>query len=274
MSELTDTPPEVERELIRIHRDMPPARKWAQMGRLYADGRYLHAAGVRRRNPAATPRDILRDWIVVNLGIDPPPPLGEPKEILPKQSLLDLRDVVRAFDQLGVAYALGGSMASSHYGLSRHTNDADLTAEPFPGREEEFAAALGPDYYLSLDAVRDANRRRSTFNVLNSTTGFKADIFVRKDDPFEHEVLRRRVPLELSDEPGPTVYMQTAEDVVLFKLRWYRLGNEVSEQQWKDVRNVLRTQAGRLDEVYLDRWAAHLGVADLLERARQESRLP
>jgi hypothetical protein len=71
-----------------------------------------------------------------------------------------------------------------------------------------------------------------------------------------------------------TVFLQTAEDVILFKLRWYRMGGEVSDQQWRDIRNVLRIQEGRLDNTYLDHWAAELAVADLLGRARQESQLP
>jgi hypothetical protein len=59
--------------------------------------------------------------------------------------------------------------------------------------------------------------------------------------------------------------------VVLFKLRWYRLGDEVSDQQWNDVLGVLRVQAGKLDEGYLDQWAAEEGVADLLVRARAQA---
>ena len=59
--------------------------------------------------------------------------------------------------------------------------------------------------------------------------------------------------------------------MILFKLAWFRLGNEASEQQFKDVLGVLQVQAGRLDDAYLDHWAADLGVADLLHKARQES---
>ena len=75
----------------------------------------------------------------------------------------------------------------------------------------------------------------------------------------------------LASAPGQPVVLHTPEDVILFKLAWYRLGNQASEQQFKDVLGVLQVQAGRLDDAYLDRWAADLGVADLLQRARQES---
>jgi len=62
------------------------------------------------------------------------------------------------------------------------------------------------------------------------------------------------------------------EDTVLAKLEWFRAGGETSERQWADVVGVLKTLAGRLDEAYLKRWAAALGVEDLLERALAESR--
>jgi hypothetical protein len=55
------------------------------------------------------------------------------------------------------------------------------------------------------------------------------------------------------------------------KLKWYRQGGEVSENQWRDIIGVLKVQAGRLDLGYLQNWAAELGVSDLLERARQQS---
>jgi hypothetical protein len=36
--------------------------------------------------------------------------------------------------------------------------------------------------------------------------------------------------------------------------------------QARDVRGVLRGSSGRIDWQYLRRWAAHLGIDDLLER--------
>jgi hypothetical protein len=49
------------------------------------------------------------------------------------------------------------------------------------------------------------------------------------------------------------------------------MGSEVSERQWRDVLGVLKVQAERLDLAYLRRWAAALGVADLLEQALSQA---
>lgn len=45
----------------------------------------------------------------------------------------------------------------------------------------------------------------------------------------------------------------------------------VSSAQWRDVVGILATRRELLDSPYLDRWAARLGLADLLERARREA---
>ncbi len=44
-------------------------------------------------------------------------------------------------------------------------------------------------------------------------------------------------------------------------------------RQEENVLGVLKVQAGRLDDAYLDQLAAVLSVSDLLARARQESRI-
>jgi hypothetical protein len=182
-------------------------------------------------------------------------------------------EVIAVLTRLDIPYALGGSWASSLLGKMRFTHDADITVEPFAGKEEAFCAAFGPEYYVSLPAARRALDERSSFNIIHTPTTFKVDVFVRKDRPFEQSVMQRRQARFLADVPGQAVQVVSAEDIILLKLEWYRLGHEISERQWADVLGVMEVQAGRLDDAYLDRWAADLGVADLLARARQESAL-
>jgi len=261
MAGISDTSPEAARVLREVYRRMPPAKKWLLLGEMYQDGRALHAAGVRLRHPGATPADVRRHWLAVTVGPAPDPDPDKPVVERPMQNLSGLREVLAVLTRLGIPYALGGSMASSVYGVPRNTRDADVTAEPFPGKEAQLVASFGGDYYLSEQAVRQAVLFRSSFNVINTATGFKVDVFVRKDRPFEQSAMSRRVPVELPDAPGQPLVLHAPEDVILFKLAWFRLGNEASGQQLKDVVGVLQVQSGRLDDAYLDRWAADLGVA-------------
>jgi hypothetical protein len=185
-----------------------------------------------------------------------------------------IRDVVTALRALGVGFALGGSWASSLHGDPRNTRNADITAEPFPGREAEFAAAFGQDYYVSRDAIREAIQRRSSFNVIHLPSSFKVDVFIRKDTPFGRSVLTRRRPGVIPSTPPEPIDVVSPEDIILHKLEWFRVGGETSDRQWGDVLGVLRVQAGRLDDAYLDHWAADLGVADLLTTARAAAAPP
>ncbi len=268
---MTDTSPEAERVLIDIYRRMPFARKWKIIGDTFRTARVLHAVGVRLRNPAASDSDIRDEWLRKRLGNRPPTPRGDPAMFLSSDELAVFRDVVGKLTTLGIPYALGGSLAASVHGYFRQTHDADITVEPFPGKEQRLVDSLGEAYYASLPAIEEAVRKRSSFNLIHNETAFKIDVFVRKDDPFELSAMLRRVAASLPESPDQPIILQSAEDLILFKLRWYRLGNEVSEKQWTDILNVLKIQAPRLDIAYLDHWAGQLGVADLLARARQES---
>jgi hypothetical protein len=269
---LSDTTPDVERRMYEAYRVMPPSRKWNNLFADYRLARSLHAAGMRRREPEVSVTAIQSNWIRASFGSECPVPLaGLPMEPIDQEVQPVLKHVIQTLDRLRIAYAIGGSIASSLHGVGRLTRDADLTVEPFFGREAVFVSAFDPnEYYLSPDAVRDALRLRSSFNILHPTTGYKIDIFIRKDESFERMAFSRRVPYEGAAGLGDTVQVHSPEDIILFKLRWFRMGGETSERQWSDIHGVLMTQGDRLDAAYMDHWAAEIGVKDLLDRARAE----
>jgi hypothetical protein len=130
---------------------------------------------------------------------------------------------------------------------------------------------LGPDFYADAAMIRDAVRGCSSFNVIHKPTMFKVDVFIPKARPFDRAQFERRVLQSLTGDEGGQVYVASPEDNILAKLHWYRLGGEVSERQWRDVLNVMRIQDQRLDLNYLRRWAAELGVADLLAEALKQA---
>ena len=174
--------------------------------------------------------------------------------------------VVAVLDSLQIPYLVGGSFASSIHGITRLTRDADIVALIKPDHAQPLANALEGEFYADEQAIRRAVVAKRSFNVIHIDSMFKVDIFVAKPSEFESSEFERRQKMEL--RPGlPPVYFATAEDTILAKLRWYRLGNEVSDQQWSDLLNVAKVQGARLDLSYLRKWAVELGVADLLARA-------
>lgn len=179
--------------------------------------------------------------------------------------------VTDSLDALGVAYAIGGSLASAVHGVMRATMDADLVADLRMEHVEPLAQALGDAFYTDVEMMRDAIRRHSSFNLIHLKTMFKVDIFVARPRPFDRAQLARRQLHLLSEEPQRRAYVTSAEDIVLSKLEWYRMGGGVSDRQWRDVLGVLKVQGERLDRDYLRQMAPTLGVNDLLERAFEEA---
>lgn len=180
--------------------------------------------------------------------------------------------VIDAFERLGVRYAVVGSVASSAHGVARATLDADVVADLRMPDVRPLVDALIADYYVDLDAARDAVQRRAMFNVIHLRTMLKVDIYMLTDRPFDQESLSRGRPAALEPGEGARTYcLGTAEDTVLHKLEWYRAGGEVSDRQWGDIVGVLEVQAEALDLDYMRRWSTALGIADLLARALSEA---
>lgn len=180
-------------------------------------------------------------------------------------------EVGALFDRLGVSYLVAGSLASSAHGEPRSTNDVDFVADVAPHHIAPLFAALGSEFYVDEDAVREAVRSGGTFNLIHFTTTVKVDVFVTGTDAFDAERLSQRMRIQLGAGTESNVWVDAPEYTVLRKLEWYRRGGEVSERQWRDVLGVLRAQGARLDADRLNGWADRLGVRDLLDRARAEA---
>jgi hypothetical protein len=178
--------------------------------------------------------------------------------------------LVRRLEALGIPYMVAGSVASSHHGLPRATNDADVVIDPTREALEALVAALLADgYYVDARIAREALQGRRLFNVIDPESAFKVDLIVRKERSFSREEFARR---ERRDLGGLPVSIATAEDTILSKLEWARKAGG-SERQLADALGVLQVSGDRIDRGYVEKWAATLGVGDLWqELLRQVSR--
>ena len=174
--------------------------------------------------------------------------------------------IVEAFEQLGVDYHIGGSVASSAHGIIRATFDADLVAVLRQEHVRPFVKLLEGNYYIDADAVRDAIRRKSSFNAIHLDTMLKVDIFIPKARLFDQEELHR-VQLKALIKDTRPFYIASPEGTILNKLERYKMGGGVSDRQWNDILGVLKVPGSNLDMDYLQRWAKALDVADLFQRA-------
>jgi hypothetical protein len=177
------------------------------------------------------------------------------------------RRLILVFDALGVAYLVGGSVASSIVGVERSTQDIDFVVALAESHIAPLVAALEVDFYADADLLRAAVEQVSSANVIHLPTMMKADLFVLPDTPFAHSQMERRLQLPVLGPGEPLVCVTSPEDMILQKLLWFRMTGERSEKQWSDVQGIFRIQAGALDQTYLSRWASTLEIADLYQRA-------
>ena len=180
--------------------------------------------------------------------------------------------VINVFETLGIPYFIGGSFASTAYGRIRTTQDVDIIASIEPTHVDPFVKHLDSAFYLDETMIRNAITRQTNFNLIHLETMFKVDIFLPKDRPFDQNQLTRRVKRVIDKESAREVYFSSPEDTMLAKLEWYRLGGEVSEIQWRDIKGILRQRSDQLDMAYLNDSAQAMQMADLLERCLEEFR--
>lgn len=77
--------------------------------------------------------------------------------------LASVARVIRVFDELGVDYLVGGSIASSVFGEPRQTVDADLVARLFGRHAEPLVTRLSEEF-MSISRV---SRRPSRVRVVS-----------------------------------------------------------------------------------------------------------
>jgi len=180
-------------------------------------------------------------------------------------------EVAEALDACRVNYLIGGSLSSSISGEPRSTLDIDIVVAMSESNIAAFVAALGGAFYVEPETLRRAIREKSSTNLIHHATSMKIDIFVSGASPLDGLQMERRQRVQVASGPDRWLYFYTPEDILLQKLRWYRLGSEVSDRQWRDVLGIVRVQTGKLDLEYLRDSAKTLGVADLLDRALREA---
>jgi hypothetical protein len=176
-----------------------------------------------------------------------------------------LVQVVGALEQLGIPYVVVGSFASTYWGRPPTTHDADLVVEIDPQQATQLADLLVGDFYAPAFMIEEAVRKSDQFNVIHLKTGFKVDLWPRKDTEYDRTSFYRHLTGTIFDRD---MQILSPEDVILSKLRWYRAA-PVQDRQLQDAVDVYAAQAGFLDDQYLDRWAAELGIADLLREIRE-----
>jgi hypothetical protein len=160
---------------------------------------------------------------------------------------------------------LTGSVASSAHGLPRSTRDLDIVIAP---TREQLLALMrefpSSDYYADEQQALQALIQRSQFNIIDHLTGWKVDFIIAEDSEYGRTALTRRKAIDIA---GKAVYVASAEDVLIAKLRWAKMSG--SERQLQDAAGIVSTQADKLNVTYVENWVRNLGLNEQWDLVRE-----
>jgi hypothetical protein len=183
-----------------------------------------------------------------------------------------LRLTAQTLADLDIPYMVTGSLASAFYGEPRSTQDLDVVLRAAETELQELGERLREaGLYCAPEAIHEAAELKGMFNALDPATGWKVDFIVLKDRAFNRAAFEARSVEELSGVP---LHLIRAEDIVVAKLEWARLGG--SDRQLRDVVGVLLVQGAALDRRHVERWVRELGLEkewlQVLDLEREEKR--
>lgn len=172
-----------------------------------------------------------------------------------------------ALEAAGIPYFVTGSFASSAHGIPRSTNDIDIVIAPSPRQLENLLQQFpGTDFATDREDAFDALSRRSLFNVVDYATMWKIDFIIRQPTSFDSSRFSRRGIVDIA---GVMLYTASAEDILIAKLWWAKLGE--SELQIKDAAGIIQVQGENLDLGYVNRWVDTLDLGEQWLAARKRA---
>ncbi len=172
--------------------------------------------------------------------------------------------VLAKLEELQIDYMVVGAFSSNAYGVVRSTNDADIVVAFKESDLNRLFRSLGEGFVLDRQMMLEGFTG-STRNVIrHSESGFDIELFRLGDDPHHQERFTRRRRVQVN-EFAREAWIQTAEDVVIQKLRWAR------RKDLDDVVNVLIVSREALDWTYIRRWTDPHGTTALLDQLKIEA---
>lgn len=114
--------------------------------------------------------------------------------------------------------------------------------------------------------IYNAIKNKSMFNIIHNETGIKIDFWLLKDDEYEFQRFNRRRNVSILNT---SVYITTAEDLIITKLDWYKESG--SEKHYIDAIGAYEVQYGKLDENYIEEWTTRKSTKEIWSRIKKEA---
>lgn len=176
-----------------------------------------------------------------------------------------LRVAIQALNAQEVSYMVVGSLATNFYCTPRSTQDADIVVESSLVAVAQGIAASDDELKLDPQLGFESVTGTKKAVLLHDRNEFQIELFELSSEEHDQSRFGRRVHQQLN---GDDIWIATAEDTVVTKLRWSEHAGR--EKDTADVRNVIAVQKDLLDWSYIERWAREHGTLDRLNELRRQ----
>jgi hypothetical protein len=267
-----DTSPDAERVLIDRIRAAPFSKRFSFVQSWSHSMIEAGRINVQQLYPRTTEQEALLLYAERHYGKDM---VGELRATLLERDahpigtpdfLTTLTPLFEALHGLRVPYALGGSLASSLYGMQRATLQLDVVAALGPCHSLSLREQLVSKYFFHQNEAQAALQQGTSFTLIHLVSLLKVVVSPLKARAVDKEMLGRARSLVLTEGSCP-VKVLSPEDVAVLLLEQFKSSGERADDVWYDLLGLLKVQGYTLHLAVLERLASLLDVAPLLARS-------
>jgi hypothetical protein len=186
--------------------------------------------------------------------------------------------LMHLFEELNIPCYLGGSIASSLYGMQQLANDIDLIVDLDKHMLPLLSALPRLGYVFDENDIQRAFYEQTSFSILHLNSLLKIDVIIPKQSTFDIAMLPLVIP-QVLDRRYPPVRIASVAEMLLFKLHRYHQRHKVrkdgmnDDAEWNDVLGMLKVQGLDLNFVYLESLARTFGMMETWQQALTDAGL-
>jgi hypothetical protein len=181
--------------------------------------------------------------------------------------------LIAELEARNIAYSIGGSVAAMVYSEPRSTIDIDVMIDVDQAQLEIVVDAITA-WGVYIDPVETIDEflrpNQMPINVVDGMSGTKADIYVARGEGHDAAAMSRRKRLVLYEYPPIDAWFLSPEDVILYKLIYFKQSEGISTKHPKDIAKMLSVIGHELDLEYLATWTEQHATAAIWSAIWQE----
>jgi hypothetical protein len=279
-----DTHPEAERIMIELIRNSPMGKRFRLVQSLTQSGFWATIHTWQERHRGASEQQAAVHVLSCSYGpglvklVQAALERREDWHLQPVDLLAVMLPARRALEDLHLPYYLGGSIASSLYGMQQLAQDIDLVVDLDEQALPLLFSVLRHHYLFNESEAREAARTCGLFPLIHLDSLMKVDVVLSKHEAFD-TFMRQLIACSTLDERYPPIHLASATEMILFKVQRYRrdarsrTDGMQDDAEWNDIMGMLKVQGPDLDLALLAEWADKLDVRETWHQALADAGL-